>query len=630
MTDRSAGWDPPHFPSIRLRVGACGHREAPQLPGAALAAVRASVDRVLFAITQATRQHAGELDTMLKPRSRRNSPSAGPQAERCAVICQLAEGADRIVAQAGLAAGFSLEAILPFAKAEFIKDFATAESRAEFGGLLDRAASVFALDGCADERPRAYEAAGFVMLANVDLLIAIWDGTDAKGVGGTGQIVSAAIADRIPVVWIDPAHPDALQMSWSLAAEGAPVIANPRSRDMFQATDLSSLAQAIAKALFPTLQEGGRRALETYLDERERRWNLCPWFPLLLWAFAGRVPRWDDFRLPAFLADTRAQWSNYFAVLPGDKAQRPAIETLLLPAYSGANHLSVYYSLLYRSTYVFSYLFAAIAVMLALGGIFIHDPHTKSYLVLAELVIIAVILFTWLRGHRQQWHQRWLDYRRLAESLRHMRILGPLGSLGPIDRPGRRLMVDEQDWVHAYAWSLRRLLPLPDCTIDEAYLAAVRDTVRSAEIAGQLEYHIGNQKRMHRLDHRMHAAGQWLFGITGALCLLFLVVVWIVGIPHGDHSSTEHILGAFTFTTALLPTLGSALGAIHFQGDFKTVAGQSRRTALRLVEIDKALANEPLAYAKLTDRIEKVSDVMMADHLEWQTIFRTRPLSLPA
>jgi len=109
-----------------------------------------------------------------------------------------------------------------------------------------------------------------------------------------------------------------------------------------------------------------------------------------------------------------------------------------------------------------------------------------------------------------------------------------------------------------------------------------------------------------------------------------LLICQIVGIPHDDHSSTQHILEAFTFITALLPTVGSALGAIHFQGDFKTVAAQSRRTALRLVEIDKALANEPLAYAKLTDRIEKVSDVMMADLLEWQTIFRTRPLSLPA
>jgi hypothetical protein len=39
---------------------------------------------------------------------------------------------------------------------------------------------------------------------------------------------------------------------------------------------------------------------------------------------------------------------------------------------------------------------------------------------------------------------------------------------------------------------------------------------------------------------------------------------------------------------------------------------------------------EPQTFAKLTDRVEKVSDVMMADLLDWQTVFRTRPLALPA
>jgi hypothetical protein len=629
MTDQNAGWDALRIPAIRLRVGVSGHRAAPKLPLESIAAVRSSVDRVLSAVADAARRQAVAFQATFGG-SMPTAAARGPEVARCVVISSLAEGADRIVAEAGLAAGFGLEAILPFNKAGYIEDFATAESRAKFTGLLGRAASVFTLDGNAEERPRAYEAAGLVMLANVDLLIAIWDGDDAQGVGGTGEIVSRAIADGIPVVWIDPEHPQVLRLSWSTSEEGLPVIANARTRDMFPPVDATRVAEAIARALFPPLRDGQRRSLETYFAERERRWNLCPWFPLLLWVFAGRAPRWADFRLPPFLADARAQWDGFFNMLPGEKTQRPAIETVLLPAYSAANHLSVYYSLLYRGTYVFNFMFAAVAVMLALSGIFIHDPQTKSYLVLAELVVITAILFTWLYGHKQQWHQRWLDYRRLAESLRQMRILAPLGSVGPIDRPGRRLTVGEQDWVQTYAWSIRRLLPVPDCTADAAYATAVRDAVRSGEIAGQLQYHIGNEARMEKLNHRMHSAGEWLFVITGCLCLLFLCVVWTVGIPHHDSSSTEHILGAFTFITASLPTLGSALGAIHFQGEFKTVAEQSKRTALRLSEIDKTLMAEPPTFAKLTDRVEKVSDVMMADLLDWQTVFRTRPLALPA
>ena len=80
----------------------------------------------------------------------------------------------------------------------------------------------------------------------------------------------------------------------------------------------------------------------------------------------------------------------------------------------------------------------------------------------------------------------------------------------------------------------------------------------------------------------------------------------------------------------VMPTLGSALGAIYAQGDFKTVAEQSKRTAARLAVLDKILAEEPLEFARLADRVQKTSDIMMVDLEEWQTVFRARPLSLPA
>ena len=65
-------------------------------------------------------------------------------------------------------------------------------------------------------------------------------------------------------------------------------------------------------------------------------------------------------------------------------------------------------------------------------------------------------------------------------------------------------------------------------------------------------------------------------------------------------------------------------------GDFKTRSEQSARTAARLNLIDQALAQERLDFARLADRVQKTSDIMMADLEEWQTVFRTRPLSLPA
>ncbi len=144
---------------------------------------------------------------------------------------------------------------------------------------------------------------------------------------------------------------------------------------------------------------------------------------------------------------------------------------------------------------------------LALSGIFIHDPDVKVYLVAAEFAIIVTILVTWSVGITRQWHRRWLEYRRLAECLRHMRILAPLGAEGPISRPG--LDVDGQDWVSWYAWSLRRLIPLPYRVVDQAYIAAMQKAVRSAEIAGQSDYHLSQRQKagQTRNAHAPHRTG---------------------------------------------------------------------------------------------------------------------------
>jgi hypothetical protein len=619
----------PVHPRIRLRIGVSGHRAPPKLPAEAEAPVRALLDRALATIVDTARKIESDYVAFARSRPPSSPASETNAANTFVIVSSLAEGSDRILAEAGLAAGFGLEVVLPLARAEYARDFETPASRAAFERLLGSSAAVFDLNGAADERPRAYEAAGFVMLANVDLLVAIWDGKEAAGLGGTAQIVSRAIADGIPVIWIDPAKPSAMQISLPQAGDLPPANINARPQDNFRIADQAAIALAITDILSLPKESGARLSLQRYLTEEERRWNFCPWYPLLVWLFAGRLPRQSDFRLPAALADTKSQWQGYLGILPKDRSQRPAIETMLLPAVSAADHLAVYYSLVYRSTYVFNYLFAAVAVALALVGIFVHDATAKSYLVSIELVIILIILVTWLRGHGGLRHQRWLEYRRLAECLRHMRILAPLGCEGPLGRPRRDLHAQEQDWVSWYAWSLRRLIPLPHAFVDAAYLAAVREAALSAEIDGQLGYHTRNAEATDKLDGRIHHTGQIVFGTTAAACVAFLCLVWFVGVPK-EQEERELVLGIFTFLTALFPTLGGALGAIHVQGDFKTVAEQSRRTAKRLAAVGKVLAQEPLNFARLADRIEKVSDILMAELLEWQTIFRTRPLSLPA
>lgn len=590
----------PSPPRARVRVGVSGHRGPPKLPAESEASVSASIARILALVADERHKTDRAYLACAPAQTSRigvsstaaNAASPTRAGDECVVVSSLAEGADRLVADAGLDANFALEVVLPFGRDEYERDFTTPDSRSAYRGLLQRAAAVFELNGQPDERPAAYEAAGLIMLSNADLLIVIWDGQAAAGIGGTAQIVSRAITDGIPVFWIEPTNPAAVRMAWSPAGKITPANAYNRPSESFRSADDEALARTIRKILALPERVEAQRSLHSYLNSKERRWNLCPWYSLLSWLFAGRPIRRSDFFLPPSIADTTANWSDYLAALPEDRALRPAIEQLLLPACAVADHLATYYSLIYRSTYIFNFLFAALAVGLALSGVFIHEPAAKSYFVGAELAIIVVILITWLYGHRRQWHQRWLECRRLAECVRHLRIFAPLGVAGSLDRPG--IGVDgEEDWVSWYAWSLRRRLPLPDCVVDGEYLEKLRNAVRTVELSEQINYHERNAARLTKLDHRIHQSGQWLFAATAGICIIFLGLVWSRVVREAGQPIGGLLLSVSTFFTALLPTLGAALAAIHAQGQFKISADQSALTARRLAAIDKILAEEP-------------------------------------
>lgn len=201
----------------------------------------------MIAVTVRQVEEAGARDERVFDTERRHPVLR--EGVRLAVVSSLAEGSDRIVAEAGLAAGFELDVILPFDRAEYAKDFHTHAARAKFEHLLARASWVSVLPGVAGERPPAYEAAGLLMLAKSDLLIAIWDGERAAGIGGTARIVARAIADGIPVIRIDPANPSATQIARRQADGSPPPSADATLNDRFRPGDDATIGMVIRQIL---------------------------------------------------------------------------------------------------------------------------------------------------------------------------------------------------------------------------------------------------------------------------------------------------------------------------------------------------------------------------------------------
>ncbi len=118
------------------------------------------------------------------------------------VISSLAEGADRLVAEAVLRRpGARLRVVLPLPKFDYLDDFVTPGSKEAFLRFLARTDEVVELPACAS-REDAYAAASDRVLDGVDVLVAVWDGQDAQGQAGTAEVVARARARRLPLAWV--------------------------------------------------------------------------------------------------------------------------------------------------------------------------------------------------------------------------------------------------------------------------------------------------------------------------------------------------------------------------------------------------------------------------------------------
>ena len=124
--------------------------------------------------------------------------TAGGAAVR--VVTSLAEGADQLVAEEAVQRGIPVEVIVP--ARGYAESLAGEADRHQYAELLARADSVRTLDH-SEPSPAAYLEAGRMMLSGADLLIAVWDGAPARGVGGSAEIVARGreLGLDVRVIW---------------------------------------------------------------------------------------------------------------------------------------------------------------------------------------------------------------------------------------------------------------------------------------------------------------------------------------------------------------------------------------------------------------------------------------------
>jgi hypothetical protein len=621
-----------------FRVGVVGHRPN-RLTAANLTMLSAQVGEVLALIRREVEAFAARHASLF---------SSDPPALRA--VSPLAEGTDRLFAEQALVRGYELCCPMPFPQEEFERDFTPPhalepDSLNRFRALLERGRTSAGFTKCEMDGDRAlpdqaYGACGHVVLNQSDLLVVVWDGVRTGKRGGTEETLDEAGRKGVPIILIDARAPH----GWQVLTSSAPAV-RP-APGAAASTVVSALEEVVREALeVPDAKSNhsGRHAsgegttIGDFLDESQMRINTAPWWTLFRDVVGNGMLRLPVLRVTEYEQAALKEWPR------NQTAPHARIIDRLRPFYAWPDALAIRYSDIYRSAFVVAYLFAGLAVGMALlplaMGWDVFEPHlAEAVFVFGELaLIVCIVLMVW-RGRRRRWHQRWMDYRLVAELVRHLRLTAPYGSVRPYPQvPAQWASYGDpaSTWMAWYVRAVERDLGIPSVRLDAAHLTAcARDLIGT--IRGQIVFHAINEHRSHVIERRLHVSGLALLGVTVVACTTHLVL------GAGTMPASPQVLGTLVFLAGFLPAMGAAVAGINNQGEFRRLAMRSEAMLRRLEELEaraRALAKRiestavsgwcPGASGEASDLAAQAAQLMLNEVLDWRVVFLDRPLREP-
>ncbi len=606
----------PGLPPLTLNLAVTGHRWDRLNPGDA-AALRDAAATLLSTLR-------GELVTRAD-RWRRQLGSGGASSSHLRVLSALAEGADRLVAQAGLELGIELQVMLPFPQPVYQEDFGTPASLAEFEQLLARAGVVQTL---LDHRPAEspYVPVQQALLRHADLIVAIWDGEGSRGPGGTVEIMREAARQGVPVLVIAARSPHTI---WVFEP------ALPDSGRSEVLTRLPAILDVLTAPPEPDPQEGNwdlaaEYAVEPRVRGRASRFHdrlihlLCP-------GHGPIAPVVHPKNLGAHTDRIKREWGDALTEMP--VPLRDHLIRGLAPPFARADGLAIYYASRYRSTFAAGYVLSALAVPVGLWIALRHGhPAQASVLAGLEVTMLAMIGLLIRRGRKHRFHERWLQYRALAERLRHLTFLLPLGLRAPSLRGGDHDH-DSRPGAPFGAWMLRavvRALGILPGTLSQEHVQVAARILAHQELHGQIEYHEKVAARNRILTERLHGVGRRLYVAALVVAILDLVFYlggreWLCHISPASASAVYYLLATLT---VFLPAAAAAVHGFVAHGEFANTGRRSREVARHLHGLHDELKTAPEDRATV-ERIAWRTAATLEEELDdWRAEYAGKPLEV--
>jgi hypothetical protein len=537
------------------------------------------------------------------------------------LISPLAEGADRLAAEAALAANVGVQLVvpLPMPIELYEMDFdhlaaletpvATViverNSTEEFQALREKAYTTFELDlaegnsyeAISEQGPRRdlqYEMVGKYIAQQSQILIALWDGVDSRQVGGTAAVVHFQ-TEGVP----------GREVCELEAPEGFPVyhILTPREKNPYPQGHVLDL-----QPIYPKVFRGNKGLAEKYYRKMFERLNE---FNRFITDAGGGLAKEIAKSKSYLLQETREE------ELPAE--MRPALNR-----YAGADALAIHFQKRWFAGQVGLHALTFVGFCLFLLFADLHEHALGFLLASAGAVILLYVLEKTLSG-KLALDIKHEDYRAMAEGLRvkfFWRLAGIQDSIADHYLGKQR---SELDWIRNgfRGWNVaegrqnrEKAKPVDD---DEH-----RDRlgfVRKYWIDDQQQYFSKAAERNLRSNERFEHLGSFCMG-----GVLVFGLVLAVRAGRGD-TYLEPV-------AILLEVLLAAAAILHHFNNrmaFAEHAKQYQRMASLFAHGSELLGKflEKQDYKNGGQCVRNVGKEALTENGDWVLLHRERPLEVP-
>ena len=281
-----------------------------------------------------------------------------------------------------------------------------------------------------------------------------------------------------------------------------------------------------------------------------------------------------------------------------------AVEALRA-AHARADALAIAFGKRWRSMLVArSFLLLLASICSGLLGTLFSSLSVVTIPIQAAVTIL--IFFDERHAARDQWRAKWIEYRRLAETLRAGRFLALCGVA-----PARDV---ETDWVE---WIARRAAraAAPFDALAEATAQAVITHLVEVEIGEQIAYHRDAFRRFRRLDQRIRRAA------AIALCAFVALAVGLTVLPlaHFNIISVS-FTSAISLAFMAAPTLYATLNSVRRDLDVVRQAARSAEIAADLKRLAVAMARAPATAETASAAGLRAAEIMRNDVSSWHGV----------